>query len=126
MVMITSCSLRLVWLIIRTFSANKQYFSLTLNQPTVLSVMIYQSNKSKQTGCTPRGLPLIQFFFSKIGHHQGAIMHVDMHAWEESNIGSWWDQKGTCTCLRPRCFWQSKIHVWEIVGPRNGKKEYTQ
>jgi len=49
-------------------------------------------------------------------------MHVDMHAWEESNIGSWWDQKGTCTCLRPRCFWQSKIHVWEIVGPRNGKK----
>jgi len=31
-----------VWLISRTFSANEQYFSLTTNQPTVLSAMAYQ------------------------------------------------------------------------------------
>ena len=30
------------WLISRTFSANEQYFSLTTNQPTVLSAMVYQ------------------------------------------------------------------------------------
>ena len=33
------------WLIIRTFSVNEQYFSLTINQPTVLSVMVYQPNE---------------------------------------------------------------------------------
>jgi len=30
------------WLISRTFSVNEQYFSLTTNQPTVLSAMAYQ------------------------------------------------------------------------------------
>jgi len=34
----------------RTFSANKQYFSFTPNQPTVLSAMAYQPNKPKRTG----------------------------------------------------------------------------
>ena len=29
----------------RTFSANEQYFSLTTNQPTVLSAMAYQPNE---------------------------------------------------------------------------------
>jgi len=33
------------WLISRTFSANEQYFSLTINQPTVLSVMAYQPSE---------------------------------------------------------------------------------
>jgi len=33
------------WLISRTFSANKQYFSLITNQPTVLSAMAYQPNE---------------------------------------------------------------------------------
>ena len=31
-----------VWFISRTFSANEQYFSLMINQPTVLSAMVYQ------------------------------------------------------------------------------------
>ena len=35
-------------LIIRTFSANEQYFSLTTNQSTVLSVMAYQSNEQDE------------------------------------------------------------------------------
>jgi len=35
-------------LIIRTFSANEQYFSLTINQSTVLSVMAYQSNEQDE------------------------------------------------------------------------------
>ena len=35
------CTFRLVWLISRIFSANEYYFSLTLNQPIVLSVMVY-------------------------------------------------------------------------------------
>ena len=34
-----------VWLISRTFSANEQYFSLTINQTTVLSAMAYQPNE---------------------------------------------------------------------------------
>ena len=33
------------WLISRTFSANEQYFSLTTNQPTVLSAMAYQPSE---------------------------------------------------------------------------------
>ena len=33
------------WLISRTFSANEYYFSLTINQPTVLSAMTYQPNE---------------------------------------------------------------------------------
>ena len=35
-----TCAL-FAWLISRTFSTNEQYFSLTTNQPTVLSVMAY-------------------------------------------------------------------------------------
>ena len=38
----SSCSFVLVWLINCIFSTNKQYFSLTSNQPTVLLVMVYQ------------------------------------------------------------------------------------
>ena len=45
----SSCLFGLVWLISRIFSANKQYFSLTSNQPTILSVMAYQPNKPKRT-----------------------------------------------------------------------------
>jgi len=45
----TSCSLGLVWLISRTFSANEQYFSLTPNQSIVLSAIPYQPNKAKRT-----------------------------------------------------------------------------
>jgi len=33
------------WLISRTFSANEQYFSLIINQPTVLSVIPYQPSE---------------------------------------------------------------------------------
>ena len=33
------------WLISRIFSANEQYFSLTTNQPTVLSTIAYQPNE---------------------------------------------------------------------------------
>ena len=33
------------WLISHTFSVNEQYFSLTTNQPTVLSAMTYQPNE---------------------------------------------------------------------------------
>jgi len=32
-------------LISRTFSANEQYFSFTINQPTVLPAMAYQPNE---------------------------------------------------------------------------------
>ena len=35
----------LAWIISRTFSANEQYFSLTINQPTVLSAMAYQPSE---------------------------------------------------------------------------------
>jgi len=38
------------WLINRTFLANEQYFSLTTNQPTVLSAMAYQP--SEQGTCS--------------------------------------------------------------------------
>ena len=33
------------WLISRIFLANEQYFSLTINQPTVLSTMAYQPSE---------------------------------------------------------------------------------
>jgi len=33
------------WLTSRTFSANEQYFSLTTNQPTVLSAIAYQPSE---------------------------------------------------------------------------------
>ena len=33
------------WLISRTFLANEQYFSLTTNQPTILTVMAYQPSE---------------------------------------------------------------------------------
>ena len=39
-----------VWLISRIFSVNEQYFSLKLNQSTVLSVMAYQPDKPKRPG----------------------------------------------------------------------------
>jgi len=42
---LSPCSLGLVWLISRTFSANEYYFSLTPNQSTVLSVMTYQPSE---------------------------------------------------------------------------------
>ena len=39
------------WLISRTFSANEQYFSISTNQPTVLSAMVYQpSEQGKDMG----------------------------------------------------------------------------
>ena len=44
------CSFGFVWLINRTFSANEQYVSLTLNQSTVLLTMAYHPNKPKRTG----------------------------------------------------------------------------
>ena len=44
------CLLGLVWLISRIFSANEQYFSLTSNQPTVLSAMAYQPNEQDTGG----------------------------------------------------------------------------
>jgi len=33
------------WLISRTVSANEQYFSLSINQPTLLSAMAYQPSE---------------------------------------------------------------------------------
>ena len=39
------------WLISRTFSANEHYFSLTANQPTVLSAMAYQPSEHDKEGC---------------------------------------------------------------------------
>ena len=42
---IRTCKALFVWLIIRIFSVSKQYFSLTTNPPTVLSVMAYQPNE---------------------------------------------------------------------------------
>ena len=50
---ISPCSLELVWLISRTFSANEQYFSFIPNQPIVLSAMAYQPNKPRRTGRIP-------------------------------------------------------------------------
>ena len=38
-----------VWLISRTFLANEQYFSLTINQPTVLSVIAYQPSEQSNS-----------------------------------------------------------------------------
>jgi len=39
-----------IWLISHGLSANEQYFSLTPNQPTVLSAMAYKPNKPKRIG----------------------------------------------------------------------------
>ena len=39
-----TCAL-FAWLISRIFSVNEQYFSLTTNQPIVLSAMAYQPNE---------------------------------------------------------------------------------
>ena len=39
------CSLGLVWLISRTFSANEQYFSLIPNQTAIFSAMTYQPSE---------------------------------------------------------------------------------
>ena len=41
-----------------TFSANKQYFLLTTNQPMVLSAMAYQSNEQDVGYRKARGIPL--------------------------------------------------------------------
>jgi len=38
-----------VWFISRTFLANERYFSLTTNQPTVLSAMAYQPSEQGNT-----------------------------------------------------------------------------
>jgi len=38
------------WFISRTFLANEQYFSLTTNQPTVLSVMTYLAYQPNKQG----------------------------------------------------------------------------
>jgi len=40
-----SYSAMFVWLISRTFSVNEHYFSLTTNQPTILSAMAYQPSE---------------------------------------------------------------------------------
>ena len=45
-----ACSLGRIWLISHDLSANEQYFSLTPNQPTILSVMAYKPNEPKRTG----------------------------------------------------------------------------
>ena len=47
---LSACSSVRIWLINHGLSANKQYFSLTQNQSTVLSVMAYKPNKPKRTG----------------------------------------------------------------------------
>jgi len=39
-----ACSLARIWLLSHGLSANEQYFSLTPNQPTVLSAMAYKQN----------------------------------------------------------------------------------
>jgi len=42
------------WLISHPFSANEQYFSLTTNQPTVLSAMAYQPSEQGIGGLGPK------------------------------------------------------------------------
>ena len=42
-------SLGRIWLINYDLLVNEQYFSLTPNQPTVLSTMAYKPNKPKRT-----------------------------------------------------------------------------
>ena len=54
----TACSLGCISLISHGLSANKQYFSLTPNQPTVLSAMAYKLNKPKRTGLSLTRCPL--------------------------------------------------------------------
>jgi len=56
------CSFGLIWLISYPFLANKQYFFLAPNQPTVLSVMTYRSIKPIRRRATQAHHPL--FFFS--------------------------------------------------------------
>ena len=46
----SACSFGRIWLISHGLSANEQYFSLTPNQPTVLSAMTYKPNQPKRTG----------------------------------------------------------------------------
>ena len=50
--LLESCVL-FVWLINRIFLANEQYFSLTTNQPTVLSTMAYQPNEQGNSNHCP-------------------------------------------------------------------------
>ena len=44
------------WLISRTFSANKHYFSLTINQPIVLSTMPSQPSEQDDGSAWTNGL----------------------------------------------------------------------
>jgi len=43
----SACLLGHIWLISHDLSDNEQYFSLTPNQPTVLSAMAYKPNQPK-------------------------------------------------------------------------------
>ena len=41
----TPINVMFAWLIIHTFPANEQYFSLTINQTTILLIMAYQPSE---------------------------------------------------------------------------------
>ena len=47
------------------FSVNGQYFPLIINQSTILSVMVYQSNKPKRTGRVYAGTSIDCAFCSR-------------------------------------------------------------
>lgn len=73
--------------------------------------------------CITYGDRLHSIFSKKkrTGHvGQGACARGHMHAWQEFSLGSWWDQKGICTRLRPNCFWRSKV---TCVGP-DGRRSW--
>jgi len=72
------CSFGLIWLISYPFLANKQYFFLAPNQPTVLSVMTYRSIKPIRRRATQAHHPLFFFsFFSLLllVHHLPLSIH---------------------------------------------------
>jgi len=81
-----------VWLISRTFSANKQYFSLTTYQPMLLSVVAYQPKqtvKYRSYTVTPCGTAFDAKAWcdaENLAYGPGEIMHV---CTSHSNNGSW-------------------------------------
>ena len=64
----TECSFGRIWFISHGLSTNEQYFSLTPNQSTVLSAMVYKLSQPKRTR---RNLPA---FYYLLAHARGASL----------------------------------------------------
>ena len=137
------CSLGRIRLISHSLSANEQYFSLTLNQPTLLSAMAYKPNKPKRTGPCLETLATHLYLLyeddSDTFHHQKKWLTIPLQLFSErwqwlsiciedyvSVVCKGMHGLGTCSYFCPTVGCEQKWQVVFILGTEYLETEPTE